>query len=130
MFGSPIDDALGEDWTDAWQGLQLSHCGRVEVYLSRAGRSAWADGRRTGWNTAGDADQDLFAIGYLAGEVEVGQVDTGQGSAGQGKHVGDAGSGFGADQPGTADFSGYVDDDHLRRWGGCRCAGRRRLSDG
>ncbi|GAA1626657.1 hypothetical protein GCM10009744_13200 [Kribbella alba] len=130
MFGSPVDDALGEDWTDAWQGLQLGHRGRVEVYLGCAGRSAWADGRRTGWNTAGDADQDLFAIGYLAGEVQVGQVDTGESSAGQGKHVGDAGSGFGTDQPGTADFSGYVDDDDLRRWGGCRYAGRRRLSDG
>jgi hypothetical protein len=58
------------------------------------------------------ADDDLLAVGDLAGEVEGGEVDAWERAAGEGQYVGDAGAGWGTDQAGAADLAGYVYD-HL-----------------
>jgi len=62
------------------------------------------------------ADDDLFAVGYLAGEVEGGQVYAAEGAAGEGQYVGYSGAGWGFDQAGAADLTGDMDYD--RRLGG------------
>jgi hypothetical protein len=65
------------------------------------------------------ADEDLLAVGDLAGEVEGGEVDTRERTTGQGEYVGDAGSGGCADQSGAAYLAGDVDDHgpRCRTWG-------------
>ncbi|GAA1118689.1 hypothetical protein GCM10009630_15560 [Kribbella jejuensis] len=64
------------------------------------------------------ADDDLFAVRYLAGEVEGGQVDAAECAAGQGEDVGYAGAERGADETGAPYLAGYVDDyELLVRWG-------------
>ena len=71
----------------------------------------------------GCADDDLFAVGYLAGEVQGGEVYASEWAAGEGKYVGHAGAGRGADEAGAAYLSCDVDH-HLRWVGGGSVAGR------
>lgn len=76
------------------------------------------------------ADNDLFAVGDLAGEVEGGEVDAAEWAAGKGEYVGHAGAGRRADEAGVADLACYVDDDHgltRRARGARRLIGTRRL---
>jgi hypothetical protein len=61
------------------------------------------------------ADDDLLAVGDLAGEVEGGEVDAGEWAAGEGEYVGDAGAGRSMDQAGAAYFAGDVYDHHVCR---------------
>lgn len=66
-----------------------------------------------GLGLVGLANDDLFAVGYLAGEVEGGQVYAAECSACLGEDVGNARAERGADQAGVADLAGYVDHDEL-----------------
>lgn len=59
------------------------------------------------------ADDDLFAVGYLAGEVEGGQVDAAECATGQGEDIGDPRADRGADQAGATYFACDVHDDEL-----------------
>jgi hypothetical protein len=68
------------------------------------------------------ADDDLFAVGDLAGEVEGGEVYAGQGAASEGEYVGYAGAGGSTDEAGAAYLAGdiYDDDDACRLAGDAR----------
>jgi hypothetical protein len=117
VLGAVVEDALGQDRADAGKGIELVEGGCVEVDgcggggCGRVGR-AWWGGRRAGWG--GLADEDLFAVGDLAGEVEGGEVDAWERAAGEGEDIGHAGAGGRADQAGAAYFAGDVDDDGAR----------------
>ena len=58
------------------------------------------------------ADDDLLAVGDLAGEVEGGEVDAREWAASKGQYVGDAGSGRSMDQARATYFAGDVYDHH------------------
>ena len=57
------------------------------------------------------ADEDLFAVGDLAGEIEGGQVYAAECAAGQSQNVGNTGAGWRFDQAGATDLAGDVHDD-------------------
>lgn len=75
-----------------------------------------------GWGLGGCADDDLFAVGYLAGEVEGGEVYASEWAACEGEDVGYAGACWGADQAGAAYLSCDMYD-HWRLTGGGPGAG-------
>jgi hypothetical protein len=115
VLGAVVEDPLGQHWADAWEGVELVEGGCVEVDGrvgwggGRVGCGARCGGRGAGWGWL--ADEDLFAVGDLAGEVEGGEVDAWERAAGEGEYVGDAGAGGRADQAGAAYLAGDVDDD-------------------
>jgi hypothetical protein len=119
VFGTPVEDSLGEDWADARQAVQLGEGGRVEVDWRVGGRSrstgwlAWI--RCADWCGCGHSDDDLLAVGDLAGQVEGCQVDSGQGSARSRQYVGDTRARRCANQPGATDLAGNVHYDRGRR---------------
>jgi hypothetical protein len=121
-----VEDALGQDWAYSGEGVQLGEVGCVEVDGGigrggwRRGGGAWSGGG-AGWG--GDADEDLFAIGDWAGEVEGGEVHAGERATGEREYVGDARAGGSSDEAWVADLAGDVYDHHA----GGRLAGARTL---
>ena len=114
VFGAPVEDSLGQDRSYAGERVQLVEGGGVEVERGGGRGRVCAWGCRRWGGCGGDAHEDLFAVGYLAGKVERGQVYAGERTACRGQYVSHAGAGFGPDKAGAADFAGYVYDD-------CRC---------
>jgi hypothetical protein len=111
VLGAVVEDSLGQDRADAGEGVELVEGGGVEIdgIGGRRGRCgcgcAWCSGWRSGL-----ADEDLFAVGDLAGEIEGGEVDAGECAAGEREYVGDTGTDRGADEAGAAHLAGDIDD--------------------
>jgi hypothetical protein len=83
VLGAVVEDALGEDWTYAGEGVELGEGGGVEVYggVGDGGRcrAGWWRGR---WcDVCWLPDDDLFAVDNLASEVERGEIHSAESAA-------------------------------------------------
>ena len=115
VLGAVVEDALGQDRADAGEAVELLEGGGVEV----DGVGGWAGGCGCrvsawcgGWLWRGLADDDLFAVGDLAGEVERGEVDAREWATGEREYVGDTRTGRRSDEAGAAYLAGDVHDNH------------------
>jgi hypothetical protein len=117
VLGPVVEDPLGEDGSDAGEGVQLFESGRVEVdgSVGDGRRAGCGRGRRRvdGLGLVRLADDDLFAVGYLAGEVEGGQVDATERAAGQGEYIGYPRADRGTDEARAAYLPRHVHDHDL-----------------
>jgi hypothetical protein len=115
VLGPVVEDSLGEDGAYARESVQLVEGGGVEVHgdVGRGRRAGSGGGRGLGGGLGlgGQTDDDLFAVGYLAREIERCQIDAPEWAAGEGEYVGHARAGRSTDQPGATNLPGDVDYD-------------------